>query len=194
MSRIGADVPLPPGHPEGVIEAGYERVGVTPTFFFVKEGWWTTAMGDADGAVRALAMPVAQEAGVDLVDVAVKGSGGQRRVRVVIDRKGGVDLATCQQVSQRLSARLDEDDPIPGRYDLEVTSPGVDHPLEGQRAFDRVEGRDVLVHRRDPDGRVLQVHGRVLRAEPDAVVLDAGDGQVRVAYDEIVKATQRLPW
>lgn len=151
-------------------------------------------MGDLDGAVRALAEPLAAEAGVDLVDVAVKGTGGQRRVRVVIDRKGGVDLATCQRVSQRLSSRLDEEDPVPGRYDLEVTSPGVDHPLEGQAAFDRVEGRDVLVHRQAPDGRVLQVRGRVAGAEPDTVVLETGDEHVRVPYGEIVKATQSLPW
>lgn len=144
--------------------------------------------------VRELVEPVADAAGVDVIDVAVKGSGGQRRLRVAIDRKGGVDLATCQRVSQQLSSRLDEVDPIPGRYDLEVTSPGVDHPLSGQRAFDRVEGREVLVHREAPDGRVLQVRGLVAAAEDECVVLDADGEQVRVEYCEIVKATQSLPW
>lgn len=153
-------------------------------------------MSEHDPAVtvRALTEPLLTGADVDLVDVQVKGSGPRRLVRVIVDRKGGVDLATCQELSRRLSARLDQEDPFPRRYTLEVTSPGVNHPLEGQAAFDRVEGRDVLVHRSTSDGRVVQVHGAVLAAEQDAVVLDVGDAPERVPYAEIVKATQRLPW
>lgn len=151
-------------------------------------------MGDTEQVVRELVEPLADDAGVEVVDVVVKGSGGHRRLRVAIDRKGGVDLATCQRVSQQLSSRLDEVDPIPGRYELEVTSPGVDHPLSDRRAFDRVEGREVLVHRRDTDGRVLQVRGRVVAAEEEHVVLDAAGESLRVEYREIVKATQSLPW
>jgi ribosome maturation factor RimP len=143
--------------------------------------------------LHELVEPVAAGEGVDLVDVAVRGTGGRQLVKVIVDRKGGVDLATCQRISQTLSARLDEADPIPGRYALEVTSPGIDHPLEGRAAFDRVEGREVLVHRGD-DERVTQVRGTVLAAEDDGVLLDTGGEQLRIAYAEIVKATQTLPW
>lgn len=151
-------------------------------------------MGGHSEVVRALAEPLALENDLDLVDVQVKGSGPRRLVRVIVDRKGGVDLGTCQRLSQRLSSRLDEVDPLDDRYALEVTSPGVDHPLADRRAFDRVEGRDVLVHRDAGDGRVLQVRGRVAGTDDEAVVLDADGESVRVRYDEIVKATQSLPW
>lgn len=151
-------------------------------------------MGNPQESVRTLAEPLARDSDVDLVDVQVKGSGPRRIVRVIVDRQGGVDLATCQRLSRELSARLDEVDPIDGRYALEVTSPGVDHPLTGQRAFQRVAGRDVLVHRDGGDGRVLQLRGRVVAADDDAVLLEADAEQVRVRYDEIVKATQCLPW
>lgn len=151
-------------------------------------------MSEATGWVRALAEPLAAGAGLDLVDVQVRGSRGWRLVRVVVDCKGGVDLATCQRLSRQLSARMDEDDAIEGRYALEVTSPGTDYPLRDRRAFDRVQGREVLVQRSGADGRVLQVGGRVTAAETDAVVLDVGGTAVRVPYAEIVKATQRLPW
>lgn len=151
-------------------------------------------MGGHSEVVRALAEPLVLENDLDLVDVQVKGSGPRRLVRVIVDRKGGVDLGTCQRLSQRLSSRLDEVDPIDDRYALEVTSPGVDHPLADRRAFDRVEGRDVLVHRDAGDGRVLQVRGRVAGTDDEAVVLDADGESVRVRYDEIVKATQSLPW
>ncbi|HVM00957.1 MAG TPA: ribosome maturation factor RimP [Egibacteraceae bacterium] len=151
-------------------------------------------MAGLTDTVRALAEPLAADADVDLVDLQVKGSGSRQLVRVVVDRKGGVDLATCQRLSQRLSARLDEADPFPSRYSLEVTSPGIDHPLADRRAFERVEGRDVLVHRDAGDGRVVQLRGRVLIADEEAVVIETGGERVGVRYDDIVKATQSLPW
>lgn len=151
-------------------------------------------MGNQSETVRALVEPLARDVDVDVVDVQVKGSGKRQMVRVIIDRKGGVDLATCQQLSKRLSSRLDEIDPISDRYLLEVTSPGVDHPLSGRRAFERVEGRAVLVHHDAGDGRVRQFRGRVVDVDEEAVVLDTDAEQVRVSFDEIVKATQCLPW
>lgn len=145
--------------------------------------------------IRDLTAPLAERHGLDLVDVQVKGAGPRRLVRVVVDRKGGVDLAACQELSRRLSAALDEADPLPDRYVLEVTSPGVDHPLRDRAAFDRVEGRPVLVHRRDEDGGpARQVHGTVVAAEADAVVVDTDGQTVHIPYGDIVKATQALPW
>lgn len=144
--------------------------------------------------IAEIAEPLARDAGLDLVEVEVKGGGAQRLVRVIVDRKGGVTVEACQRLSQRMSVRLDEEDPIEGRYKLEVTSPGTDYPLRGQAAFDRVEGRAVLVHHDAGDGRVLQVRGSVVRAEEDAVVLDVDGEERRLPYDEIVKAAQALPW
>jgi ribosome maturation factor RimP len=140
--------------------------------------------------IRALAVPFADAASADLVDVQVKGAGSRMLVRVVVDRKGGIDLATCQRLSRELSDALDADDPIEGRYVLEVSSPGLDHPLTDRAAFDRVEGRLVDVRLRDEE----PVRGTVSAAEADAVVLDVDGDAVRVPYDEIVKATQALPW
>jgi ribosome maturation factor RimP len=143
--------------------------------------------------VTALARPLARRRGLDLVEVAVKGGGGRRLVRVIVDRKGGVGLTDCQELSRELSDALDEEDPVDGRYSLEVTSPGVDYPLRDRAAFDRVEGRLVLVHRA-ADGVPTQLRGAVRAAEPDAVVLEVEGDEVRVPYHQIVKATQALPW
>jgi ribosome maturation factor RimP len=147
-----------------------------------------------DQQVADLARPLADDAGLDLVAVDVRGSGPRQLVKVVVDRKGGVDLATCQRLSERLSARLDEVDVIDARYALEVTSPGVDWPLRDQRDFDRVEGRTVLVHRRADADTLTEVRGTVLAAEDDAVLLDVDGNRLRVPYAEVAKATQTLPW
>lgn len=143
--------------------------------------------------IRAVAQPLAETAGLDLVDVVVRGS-GRRLVRVVVDRKGGVDLQACRELSRAISSALDEGDLVPDRYDLEVTSPGVNHPLEGRRAFERVEGRDVSIQRRNEQGGVREVRGRVLGADDEVVLLEISGEQEAIPHSEIAKATQALPW
>jgi ribosome maturation factor RimP len=153
-------------------------------------------MGDTPvSVIRELAHREALAESVDVLAVEVKGEGPLRLVRVVIDRKGGVPLDVCQRISRRLSRELDDADPIAGRYTLEVTSPGVDWPLDDRKSFDRIEGREVVIHLRGEGGQVEQVRGRVVSAGQDAVELDNDKaGVVAVAYDDIVKAAQALPW
>ena len=151
-------------------------------------------MADLEARVRQLAEPLARDADVALVDVDVRGAGPSQLVRVIVDRKGGVSIDDCQQLSRRLSEVLDAEDPIEHRYSLEVTSPGTDHPLVGRAAFDRVEDRVVLVQHDAGDGRVLQTRGTVQAAGEHAVTIDVDGDRVDIAYADIVKATQALPW
>jgi ribosome maturation factor RimP len=150
-------------------------------------------MATAVDVVREHAQTLAASAGLELVDVEVKGSGPRTLVRVRVDRKGGVELAECQKVSRDLSRVLDDLDPIDSRYQLEVTSPGVDYPLRTARDFDRVEGRVVAVQHRTPEGEE-QIKGTVRAAGDAQVVLDVDGDEVAVGYDDILKATQALPW
>ena len=146
-------------------------------------------MANATDVVRGYVEPLAASAGLDLIDVVVKGSGASTMVKVILDRKGGVGLQECQDVSRSLSRLLDEADPNDSRYKLEVTSPGVNHPLRSQRDFDRVEGRLVVVHH---DGAELK--GTVVEARETEVVLDSDGERVSVSYDAIDTAKQALPW
>lgn len=66
-------------------------------------------------------------------------------LRVFIDKEGGVDLSDCQKASEEAGAVLDEADPIPGNYMLEVSSPGLDRPLRKDRDYVRYAGSDVDV-------------------------------------------------
>ena len=150
-------------------------------------------MATAVDVVRDHAQALADTAGLDLVDVEVKGSGPRTLVRVRVDRKGGVELSECQQLSRDLSRLLDEADPIDNRYQLEVTSPGVDYPLRTQRDFDRIEGRLVAVRHRTPDGEA-EIKGNVITAGDEAVTVNADGSEVAIAYADIVTATQALPW
>lgn len=151
-------------------------------------------MDDTATAIRDFAADQAAALDLELVDVELKGEGARRLVRLVVDRKGGVGVDVCQQLSRAIGDRLDALDPIGGRYTLEVTSPGVDRPLTDRASFDRVEGREVVIDRRTSDENAREVRGRVVRAGPDAVDIEQSGTTVSVAYREIVTATQALPW
>lgn len=150
-------------------------------------------MTDATSIVRDLVDRQARAHDADVLAVEVKGQGSRRLVRVVVDRKGGIPVDVCQRICKELSRQLDAIDPVGARYTLEVTSPGVDWPLTDQQAFDRVEGRPVVIDRR-VDGGVAQVRGHVVGAGETAVEVDDGAAVVEVAYDDIVTAAQALPW
>lgn len=152
-------------------------------------------MGDTPAStIRDLAEQEGRHHDAEVLAVDLKGQGSRQLVRVVVDRKGGIGVDTCQQISRDLARRLDDVDPIGGRYTLEVTSPGTDWSLTDQRAFDRVQGRPVLIHRRGDRDRVVQVRGTVVDAGAAAVQIDDGAQVITVAYDDIVKAAQALPW
>ncbi|MPZ72273.1 MAG: ribosome maturation factor RimP [Nitriliruptorales bacterium] len=150
-------------------------------------------MADPAQVIRGHVQPLADQAGLDLIDVQVKGAGARTLVRVTVDRKGGVDIGSCQRLSGDLSRALDESDPIASRYQLEVSSPGITHPLREQRDFDRVEGRVVSVRRRVDDA-LDEVKGTVVKAADAQVVLDVHGDRVTIAYGDIDRATQALPW
>lgn len=148
---------------------------------------------DEERAVADLAQPLASAEGLDLIAIDIRGQGGQRLVRVTVDASGGVGLEACQRVSRALSAALDASDPVAGTYRLEVTSPGTDRPLRTRRDFERVVGRSVRITH-TADGASREVTGAVVSAAGDAVTIDADGDEVAIRYDDIVTATQALPW
>lgn len=75
-------------------------------------------------------------------------------LRIYLDKSGGIDLDDCQMVSERISAFLDEKDPIKENYLLEVSSPGLDRVLKKEKDFDRYQGSTVDIQLFKPiDGR-----------------------------------------
>lgn len=145
-------------------------------------------MNELEERVRSLAEPVLARHGAELVEVLVR-RGRTQLLRVVADREGGIDLETCARVSEELSRMLDADDPIAGRYTLEVTSPGLERPLRTPADFRRMMGRKVRV--------VLaraQHEGTLEEVGEDRVRLGTARGSVEVPLADIAKAKVVLPW
>src|SRR3984885_11662819 len=93
--------------------------------------------------ITALAEQAAAPAGIEIVEVELKGSGRSHLLRIYIDRPEGVTHSDCDLTSRSVSAALDEEDPIPGSYELEVSSPGVERKLGKWQDWLRFAGKKV---------------------------------------------------
>ncbi len=147
------------------------------------------------GELRRIASQVAEESGVELVDLALRGSGNRRRLRVDIDKAGsrGVDLDDCQNVSRALGAALDEADPISGSYVLEVSSPGADRPISSADDIRRNTGRRIVVTTEDPDDGMRSVRGLLLGEMNGCLkIAEEGDGEIEIPLGKVRIARQDI--
>ena len=93
--------------------------------------------------VEEIIKPVADEMGYDLWNIQFAKEGSDWYLRIFIDKPGGVEIDDCQLVSEQLTAVLDAKDPIPDKYFLEVSSPGIDRPLKKDKDFEAAYGTKV---------------------------------------------------
>jgi ribosome maturation factor RimP len=127
--------------------------------------------------VRQLARPLADEVGLELVDVELVPQGRRRIVRVLLDKIGGITISDCAQFSRRLADCLDMNQTIAGPYQLEVSSPGIQRPLKTLEAFERFTGQQAALTTVEPhDGR-RNFDGTLLAPDDGRVGLRTDDGQ-----------------
>jgi len=103
------------------------------------------SFSDVAQRVEDIARPLAESLGLELVELEYKREGRQMVLRMYIDREGGVSLDDCAAVSKELSAVLDVEDVVPGKYTLEVSSPGLNRPLKTRADYERYAGRLVKI-------------------------------------------------
>jgi ribosome maturation factor RimP len=131
--------------------------------------------------VEALIRPVVEGAGLELEGATFRREAGRQILRVTVDRDGGVDLDTIATVSEKLSRRLDLEDFGRGRYELEVSTPGIERRLKSPGQFRRAVGATVKVTTSiDVDGATVH----------EGVLTDAADDSIVVVVDG---AERRLP-
>lgn len=153
--------------------------------------------------VRGLAAPLAEPLGVEVLEVRVSGPSGRRLVRLTIDlvdldADDGVDIDQIATLTRQLNEALDEDDPVPGRYTLEVTSPGADQPLVRARDFARNRGREVKVAVTDASAddadAPVEHTGVVVAVTETDLTLDIDDTELVIPLGTIEQARVVLPW
>jgi ribosome maturation factor RimP len=138
-------------------------------------------------SLRRLLEPVVEREGCELVAIEILGSPGRALLRVYIDTIGGVNVDVCARVSRAISPVLDVEDPFPGAWELEVSSPGIERPLQRETDFRRFVGFGVKV--KLAPGPERRRYSGLLKGLEDGHVLVEVDGQIfKLALDQIDKA------
>jgi ribosome maturation factor RimP len=140
--------------------------------------------------VRTVVEPVVAAADLELYDVELAGG----VLRVLVDRSGGVDLAVLGDVTRAVSEALDADDPLPGRYTLEVSSPGLERKLRTPAHFAAALGKKVRVRTVAGSEGERRLEGELTAADDDGIVVTAPEGERRLAFAEVERARTVFEW
>ncbi len=120
--------------------------------------------------------PTIEGLGYELVDLEARLGSGSGLVRIYIDQPEGIDLEDCEKVSLAVSALLDVEDPLPGNYNLEVSSPGLDRKLTKVEHFQRFAGETVKVQMRFPIEGRRRFRGTLVTSDDENIVVEV-DGE-----------------
>lgn len=126
--------------------------------------------------LATLLEPTVERLGYELTDLEARIGGKSGLIRLFIDKPGGVGLEDCEKVSRAVSALLAVEDPVPGNYDLEVSSPGLDRKLTKVEHFQRFMGQTVKVKTRFPVEGRRRFRGELLSVDEEKIVVEV-DGE-----------------
>jgi ribosome maturation factor RimP len=136
----------------------------------------------------ALLGPVVAGLSYELWEIEYAPRAGGGLLRLYIDSPHGISLDDCEKVSRAVSAVLDEVDPIPNEYTLEVSSPGLDRVLRTREHFARFTGERVKVEMIAQINGRKRFQGRLQKVGESEITLDTDGGEVALPIDDIHRA------
>ncbi|MDT0122311.1 ribosome maturation factor RimP [Paenibacillus sp. RRE4] len=138
--------------------------------------------------VEEMIQPYLNEQGFELVDIEYVKEGSNWFLRVYVDKEGGIDIDDCVLISEKLSAKLDENDPIPSVYFLEVSSPGAERPLKKAGDVAKAVGKNVFVTTYEPVNKLKEFEGKLLSFDNGELVIETGKKQHTISYEKVASA------
>ena len=145
-------------------------------------------MATLEQNLQEMLQDAVEDLGCELWGIECQRVGRFMAVRLFIDKDGGVTVDDCADVSRQVSAILDVEDPIADKYNLEVSSPGLDRPLFTLPQFERYIGQDIAVHLRIPVMERRKWQGKLERIEKDMITLIVDDQEQILVFGNIQKA------
>ena len=142
--------------------------------------------------VAAFAQPIVEAQGCSLWDVEYVREGSDYILRLYIDKEGGVDISDCEAVSRAVDPILDEQDPIPGSYQFEVCSAGLERPLKRPGDFIRFLGSPVTVKLYRPHNGLKEIPGILRGYEDGKVTIEAGKETITFEKSQVALVRLRV--
>ena len=145
--------------------------------------------------IEALITPVLADLGLEMYDLEYNGG----IVKITVDTPpgspGGIDVDQLSQCTRLISRELDHDDPVPGHYTLEVSSPGLERNLRLPRHFQRETGKSAAIRLQNVINGERRLSGVIESAGADTFLLRLANGEERIIpYDQIDRAKTIFVW
>ncbi|KKB75565.1 MULTISPECIES: ribosome maturation factor RimP [Bacillus] len=139
-----------------------------------------------------MVQPILDNLQLELVDIEFVKEGQNWFLRVFIDSDDGVDIEECAKVSEALSEKLDEADPIQQNYFLEVSSPGAERPLKKEADFTKALGKNVYIKTYEPIEGNKEFEGELSAFDGETVeitvTIKTRQKKIQIPYEKIAKA------
>ena len=145
-------------------------------------------MATLEQKLQEMLQGAVEDLGCELWGIECQRAGRFMTVRLFIDKEGGVGVDDCADVSRQVSAILDVEDPIADKYNLEVSSPGLDRPLFTLAQYARYVGQEIVVHLRIPVADRRKWQGELAKIENDMITLIVDKQEQVLAFGNIQKA------
>ena len=141
--------------------------------------------------IQEFLTPYASSLNLEIVEVAFKIS-KEPTLTIFIDKDGGVDLNACEEFHNLINAPLDELDPYPTAYTLNVSSPGVDRPLKTQKDFEKRIGKQVEVKLFAPIKGKKFFEGRLVNYNGNTVTVEQNGEEIVLEITKIAKINEAI--
>lgn len=152
-----------------------------------------TCLSKVTQIVEDLLAPILEEMNLELVDIEYKKEGSNWFLRIFIDNEtGNIDIDDCGSVSERISQKLDEVDPIPTAYFLEVSSPGAERPLRKESDFRKAVGKHVHLTTKQPIAGATVFEGELVSFESGALTVKEAKATHVIPLDQIETARMAI--
>lgn len=140
-----------------------------------------------------LLKPSVEALGYELVGVEYHPNSVNALVRVYIDKETGIDLDDCVAVNEQVSGVLDVEDPIPSKYTLEISSPGLDRPLFNLKDFERFIGSSAKIRVSRPIERQRNFKGKILDVSDNIISIENKDGKTAELDFNFIEVARLIP-
>lgn len=141
-----------------------------------------------ESIVQDIVEPFLAEDGFELVDVEFVKESGNWFLRVFVDKEGGIDIDDCGKISEYLSAKLDENDPVIEPYFLEVSSPGAERPLRKPKDFYHAINENVFLSTYEAINGMKEFEGKLISYDEETIVIEMKQKKLELPVGKIASA------
>jgi len=143
--------------------------------------------------IKNLVLPILDNAQILLVDMQLRGSPNNQVLSIYVDTEEGVTLQQIATITREIEGLLDLEDPIRGKYRLDISSPGIDRPLTEIWQFKKNIGRNLKVQFK-VDDTIQEKKGKLIRVDEINLCLLKDEQEINIPLSQIRKAVIQLKW